>query len=254
MKSRVLLTLAIGLLSLAIFTPSFYFTEHGTNPHVNNAFDAFWWWVVTSATVGYGDLVPLTTAGRMVAMATILCGFFVYTHAVTLIAEGTHAFMDRHKRGTAPLRWTNHIILCDYTAMADEWLHALRNDPEWSRYRVAIVTDLVQTAPYPDLGFVFGVPLNPGAMARANVSAAAHVFLFANHRFGDPDLKTFHAAKRIHNMAPGATVWVEAMDPHSDLAAQLPPEIRLMPSRLMMGQILRPEGVNLRQWIEASGK
>jgi len=113
-------------------------------------------------------------------------------------------------------------------------------------------TDLVQTVPYPDLGFVYGVPLNPGAMARANIGAAAHVFVFANHRFGDPDLKTFHAAKRIHNIAPNATIWVEAMDPQSDLAAQLAPEIRLMPSRLMMEQVLRPEGINLRQWLKAS--
>jgi voltage-gated potassium channel Kch len=36
--------------------------------------DAMWWSIVTLGTIGYGDVVPVTPFGKMIAAATILCG------------------------------------------------------------------------------------------------------------------------------------------------------------------------------------
>jgi voltage-gated potassium channel len=35
-------------------------------------FDAFYWSIITAGTVGYGDIVPFTTAGRLLAIVDSL--------------------------------------------------------------------------------------------------------------------------------------------------------------------------------------
>jgi hypothetical protein len=41
-----------------------YHAEHPTNPGFATIGDALWWGIVTLTTVGYGDIVPKTPAGR----------------------------------------------------------------------------------------------------------------------------------------------------------------------------------------------
>lgn len=70
-----LVNLAIIVLTV-VFAGSviFFDLEQAANPEVNNIFDAFWWAMVTSTTVGYGDISPVTTGGRIVAMVLMLTG------------------------------------------------------------------------------------------------------------------------------------------------------------------------------------
>jgi voltage-gated potassium channel len=52
----------------------FFRAESGVNPKVNHFFDAVWWAVVTSTTVGYGDVYPITWKGRLVGMLLMFFG------------------------------------------------------------------------------------------------------------------------------------------------------------------------------------
>jgi voltage-gated potassium channel len=42
--------------------------------HIHDFGDALWWSVVTVTTVGYGDMVPVTVQGRLVALAVMVAG------------------------------------------------------------------------------------------------------------------------------------------------------------------------------------
>ena len=44
------------------------------DPGVGTLGDSFWWAVTTVTTVGYGDVLPTTTPGRLVAAALMLTG------------------------------------------------------------------------------------------------------------------------------------------------------------------------------------
>ena len=54
-----------------------YGAEHSTNPGFATFGDALWWGIVTLTTVGYGDIVPKTSAGRWAGVAIMITGISV---------------------------------------------------------------------------------------------------------------------------------------------------------------------------------
>ena len=87
---------------MALCSAWMYIAEHGINKAVDNQGDgtspfvALWWGVVTLTTVGYGDVTPQTTEGRLAAMALMLLGiglFGAITATITsyLLSHEAHA-------------------------------------------------------------------------------------------------------------------------------------------------------------------
>ena len=48
---------------------------------------AMWWAIVTMTTVGYGDLVPVTVLGRIIAAATSLAGLALFAMLMTVLGK-----------------------------------------------------------------------------------------------------------------------------------------------------------------------
>jgi len=64
--------------------------------------DAMWWALVTLSTIGYGDVVPLTPVGRMIAAATIFAGLIMIALPVGIVAT---AFADQVHRRDFIVTW-----------------------------------------------------------------------------------------------------------------------------------------------------
>jgi voltage-gated potassium channel len=69
--------------------------RHGQPDTFGTIPDAMWWAIVTLGTIGYGDVMPVTVAGRLVASATIFAGFIMIALPVRIVAT---AFAEQSHR------------------------------------------------------------------------------------------------------------------------------------------------------------
>lgn len=59
---------------LVVGATAAYYAEHVVNPEFADFGDSLWWAVVTMTTVGYGDITPITTAGRLTGVMIMFTG------------------------------------------------------------------------------------------------------------------------------------------------------------------------------------
>jgi voltage-gated potassium channel len=64
--------------------------------------DAMWWAIVTLGTIGYGDVVPVTQLGRIIAAATIFAGLIMVALPVGIVAT---AFANEIHRRDFVVTW-----------------------------------------------------------------------------------------------------------------------------------------------------
>lgn len=245
MNKRLAYLCFIWLGSLLSCSWLFWHFERTVNPNVQDFFDAVWWWIVTSTTVGYGDVYPYTTVGRIAAIAAIVIGLCVFASLVAILTEILHNLLEGRTRGTAKVNCRNHVVLCEYTAIADEIVQSLPDCPSLAGKPVVIVSDLVSKNPYPQHLFVCGVPINPAVLRMANVAEADCVFVFANLRFADPDIKTLHIASRVMEMNPRAILVVEMTNTRNELLDFTSRRLVVLDSREMMKAVLSGRHVNI---------
>lgn len=63
---------------LLVATLAVYWLEKDTNPQMNTFFDSLWWGVSTITTVGFGDAVPISTAGRVIGIVLMYTGTVIF--------------------------------------------------------------------------------------------------------------------------------------------------------------------------------
>ena len=85
----LLSVLVIFLMVLFLASVVVYFLERDVQPATFGSVPSTMWWaVVTLTTVGYGDVVPVTVLGRLVAAMVMICGLGVFGLWTGILATG----------------------------------------------------------------------------------------------------------------------------------------------------------------------
>jgi voltage-gated potassium channel len=85
-------------------------------------FDSLYMTVITLTTVGYGEVRPLSTAGRWFTIVLLLGGVFTLFYAATEIVRGVvsgevQLFLGRRFMERSLAAMNNHVIICGYGRM-----------------------------------------------------------------------------------------------------------------------------------------
>jgi voltage-gated potassium channel len=103
-ERRALFGCCIILASATLISATFiHLAERGVQPEKFGTIpDAMWWSVVTLGTIGYGDVVPITPIGKLIAAATILWGLVMIALPVGIVAT---AFSEQIHRRDFMVTW-----------------------------------------------------------------------------------------------------------------------------------------------------
>ena len=91
MRKKEELLLAISLLFIAMVLASslIYYAEHEAQPEVFGSIPhAMWWALVTLATVGYGDVYPVTAIGKLLSGVVVIVGIGIFALPTAIFASG----------------------------------------------------------------------------------------------------------------------------------------------------------------------
>ncbi len=105
------------------------FEQTDASANIQTANDALWWGIVTVSTVGYGDQVPVTLAGRAASVLLIAIGVGLFTSITSYMADSFGKPRQRRHSRTASLEKhpTDSIkLLEDMRKLLNEEEHKLQ--------------------------------------------------------------------------------------------------------------------------------
>jgi voltage-gated potassium channel len=99
-RFHYVLAITVGVMLLG--AAGLYVMERGRNEAITSFWDALWWAISTTTTVGYGDIFPQTGEGRLIAVILMLTGIGVIGVFTATIAS--FFMIEEEEEGLADMR------------------------------------------------------------------------------------------------------------------------------------------------------
>jgi len=102
-KEELLVALSLLFIALVLVSSVMYYAEHEAQPEVYSSIPhAMWWALVTLATVGYGDVYPITLLGKMMTGVAIIIGVCIFALPTAIFAAGFVEEIEKDKEHYCP--------------------------------------------------------------------------------------------------------------------------------------------------------
>lgn len=202
------------------------FLESRTNEQFRSLMDGIWWSIITFSTTGYGDKVPVTLGGRILAIVTIFIGIGAMSLLSGALASLLVERNTRARRGLMDFRTlAGHLVICGWREdMKDILRDILASSDELEPDHVVLVSnvepekveELQEEEALRGLKFVRGDYYSELALQRANVRDARKCVIIADtlesSSVSEVDSKTVMAVLTVKSLARDVYVTAEVLD------------------------------------------
>lgn len=188
--SKAIFKIFLALTSVTIIAAMLvlYFENQSNPAEYSGLWDSVWWALVTIFTVGYGDIRPITTGGRLVGIFVMISGVTLVSLITATISSIFVARKIREDQGLESINYENHIIICGWNSKAESILETLFALSKSRPPRVILVNELPEEEINSILDrfrkqkvkFIRGDYTRNAPLERANIREASTIILLPN--------------------------------------------------------------------------
>ncbi len=225
-RERVFALVLAVVVLLILGATGFALSEPREGTWVDQFGRGAWWALVTMTTVGYGDVVPVTIMGRLVASVVILGGVVILAMVTATVASVYIEQKLRRERGLEPLKTTEHILLLGWHEDGDVLLDQLlkRLSPDIPLVLVnqqppEMLEALQDRYPGHPIVYLRGEYSREEVLLKANVRQALKAIILAERQPEETatqvDQRTLFTALTLKGLHPKLRIMAELLRPEN---------------------------------------
>jgi len=232
----------LGIIFILLFGASsslFYWLEPGLRAK-KDFFLALWWSVVTVTTVGYGDIVPSTLAGKILGIVVMLTGIGFVSILTGNLASFLIEKRIQKRKGLAKVKLVNHLAILNWN---EQGINIIKK----SSLPTLIVAPLeeehfeqIKTETEKEIYYLNGLAKRENFLKQANLQEAKTIIILLPEEEKDPDQEVLYTLLTARELAPQVPIFVEIKEsknkPHLLKAGADQVIVRSEATSLLLGQ------------------
>lgn len=189
-------------------------------------FEALWWSVVTMTTVGYGDIVPATTEGKLLGLVVMAGGIGLVSTLTGNLASLLVERKAKKRKGLLEVKQSGHVVILGWNSSVPGLVRGLCENGLVDGGGLVLVTDLpeerrdevaFQLGLGERLSFVSGKIAQENVVHKSRPDNASLVYILRQDDMSphDSDQQSIYAALTVRGMAPKVPIYAEAAQPEN---------------------------------------